>query len=164
MITPRGRQPQREQQSKNFQGQTAADEQDHQPEGDRQHLLQQTDHPTADEVYLRAKSAMPELSMATVYNTLDALVKCGLIKQVNVERTASRYCSNMNEHCHFICEECGSIQDVDFKKDKGKLPLKLPRNLVPTQVDISLRGRCAMCRPLEVPKPKSKLKRGAKDR
>ena len=24
--------------------------------------------------------------MATVYNTLDALVKCGLIKQVNVER------------------------------------------------------------------------------
>ena len=82
-------------------------------------LLQQTDHPTADEVYLRAKSAMPELSMATVYNTLDALVKCGLIKQVNVERTASRYCSNMNEHCHFFCEECGSIHDVDFKKDKG---------------------------------------------
>ena len=65
-------------------------------------LLQQTDHPTADEVYLRAKSAMPELSMATVYNTLDALVKCGLIKQVNVERTASRYCSNMSEHCHFF--------------------------------------------------------------
>ena len=106
-------------------------------------LLQQTDHPTADEVYLRAKSAMPELSMATVYNTLDALVKCGLIKQVNVERTASRYCSNMNEHCHFFCEECGSIHDVDFKKDKGELPLQLPRNLVPTQVDISLRGRCA---------------------
>ena len=53
-------------------------------------LLEQTDHPSADDVYLRAKADMPEISMATVYNTLDALVKCGLIKQVNVERSATR--------------------------------------------------------------------------
>jgi len=106
-------------------------------------LLQQTDHPTADEVYLRAKSVMPDLSMATVYNTLDALVKCDLIKQVNVERSATRYCSNMTEHCHFFCEECGTIHDIDFKKNRGELPLKLPKNLIPTQVDISLRGHCS---------------------
>lgn len=106
-------------------------------------LLNETDHPTADDVYLRAKADMPEISIATVYNTLDALVKCGLIKQVNVERTATRYCSNMKEHCHFICEECGNIHDVDYKKGKDELPLKIPRNLVATQVDISIRGHCS---------------------
>jgi len=105
-------------------------------------LLNQTDHPTADEVYLRAKSEMSELSMATVYNTLDALVKCGLIKQVNVERTATRYCSNLKDHCHFYCEECGSVHDIDMKDGPGKLPVQMPRNLVPTQVDISFRGHC----------------------
>ena len=113
-------------------------------------LLNQTDHPTADDVYLRVKADMPEISMATVYNTLDALVKCNLIKQVNVERSATRYCSNLKEHCHFFCEECGNIHDINFKKDKGVLPLKIPKNLIQTQVDISIRGHCS--NPLECPK------------
>src|SRR4051812_12004154 len=38
-------------------------------------LLHKRDHPTAEEVFLRAKPQMPEISMATVYNCLDALVK-----------------------------------------------------------------------------------------
>ena len=48
----------------------------------RQHvfnvLLRKRDHPTVEEVFLRAKQGMPDISMATVYNCLDALVKCGL--------------------------------------------------------------------------------------
>jgi Fur family peroxide stress response transcriptional regulator len=114
-----------------------------------QTLLNQTDHPTADDVYLRVKADMPEIAMATVYNTLDALVKCGLIKQVNVERSATRYCSNLKDHCHFFCEECGNMHDVDYKNGKGDLPVKIPRGLVPTQVDISIRGHCS--NPLECP-------------
>ena len=34
---------------------------------------------------------MPEISMATVYNCLDALVKCGLVRQVNLDRGATRF-------------------------------------------------------------------------
>src|SRR5687768_7183727 len=64
-------------------------------------LLQKRDHPTAEEVFLRAKHRLPDISMATVYNCLDALVKCGLVKQVNVDRGATRFCPNMHEHCHF---------------------------------------------------------------
>ena len=43
-------------------------------------LLHKRDHPTAEEVFIRAKRAMPEISHATVYNCLDALVKCGLAR------------------------------------------------------------------------------------
>ena len=46
-------------------------------------LLQKRDHPTAEEVFIRAKKTMPDISMATVYNCLDALVKCGLARQVH---------------------------------------------------------------------------------
>jgi len=44
------------------------------------------DHPTAEEVFIRAKREMPDISMATVYNCLDALVECGLARQVTLER------------------------------------------------------------------------------
>ena len=38
-------------------------------------LLQKRDHPTAEEIFIRSKKTMPDISMATVYNCLDALVK-----------------------------------------------------------------------------------------
>ena len=72
-------------------------------------LLEERDHPTAEQVFLRAKNGMPDISMATVYNCLDALVKCGLVKQVSLDRGAMRFCPNMHEHCHFYCESCGEI-------------------------------------------------------
>ncbi len=107
------------------------------------HVLRaQTDHPTADEVYLRSKAEMPEISMATVYNTLDALVKCGLVKQVNVDRAATRYCCNMNDHCHFYCEECGGVHDIQMSGEIRDFPLRMPRDLSARQVDVSIRGAC----------------------
>src|SRR2546428_2832901 len=79
----------------------------------RQHvykvLLGRRDHPTAEEVFIRAKRRMPEISMATVYNCLDALVKSRLVRLVNVNRGATRFCPNMGEHFHFYCEECGEV-------------------------------------------------------
>src|SRR5437763_15467381 len=75
-------------------------------------LLQKRDHPTAEEVFIRAKREMPDISMATVYNCLDALVKCGLARQVTLERGAARFCPNMQEHCHFYCDNCGGVFDI----------------------------------------------------
>jgi len=55
-------------------------------------LLEERDHPSATEVFIRAKKRIPGISLATVYNCLETLVECGLAKQVNVEREATRYC------------------------------------------------------------------------
>src|SRR6266511_4675635 len=79
-------------------------------------LLRERDHPTAEQVFLRAKKVMPDISMATVYNCLDALVKCRLAKEVNLDRGASRYCPNMREHCHFYCATCETVYDIDLPK------------------------------------------------
>ena len=53
-------------------------------------LLQKRDHPTAEEVFIRAKKAMPEISHATVYNCLDALVKSGLTYLNGAEKRLER--------------------------------------------------------------------------
>ncbi|HKS36531.1 MAG TPA: Fur family transcriptional regulator [Verrucomicrobiae bacterium] len=106
-------------------------------------LLHKRDHPTAEEVFFRAKQQMPDISMATVYNCLDALVKCGLVKQVNVDRGATRFCPNMHEHCHFHCDACGGVYDIDLDRTKPQIPL--PRGFRATQFDLSIRGLCPDC-------------------
>src|SRR2546430_17219601 len=80
------------------------------------------DHPTAEQVFMRAKKGMPDISMATVYNCLDALVKCRLVRQVNLDRIAMRYCPNMGEHFHFYCDACGGGFGIDFIPNSQSAP------------------------------------------
>jgi len=108
-------------------------------------LMEERDHPTAEQVFLRAKKSMPEISMATVYNCLDALVTSGLVREVNLDRSAMRYCPNMGEHFHFYCDLCGGVFDIDFTQngDQGALPL--PKGFRPTGYEISVHGSCPKC-------------------
>mgnify|MGYP006106421265 FL=1 len=108
-------------------------------------LLGERDHPTADEVFLRAKHSKPDISMATVYNCLDALVKCDLVKQVNLDRSATRYCPNMGEHAHFQCEECGTITDFEGTAKPKTSGFRVPRGFKVKQVEMSIRGLCREC-------------------
>ena len=62
-------------------------------------LLNKRDHPTADEVFARVKSEMPNISLATVYNCLEFFVQRGLVRQVNFERGATRYLSLIHTRC-----------------------------------------------------------------
>ena len=105
-------------------------------------LLQKRDHPDAEQVFIRAKRARPEISLATVYNCLDALVKCGLARQVTVDRGATRFCPNMHEHGHFHCDACGTVFDVDLS---AELPGILPRGFKPQRYEVAIHGLCAGC-------------------
>jgi Fur family peroxide stress response transcriptional regulator len=105
-------------------------------------LLRKRDHPTAEQVFIRAKRDMPDISMATVYNCLDALVKCGLARQVTLERGAARFCPNMREHCHFYCDACESVFDIDLPAQTG---IALPKGYRAERFDIAIHGRCPAC-------------------
>jgi Fur family peroxide stress response transcriptional regulator len=86
---------------------------------------------------------MPEISHATVYNCLDALVKSGLARQVTVERGATRFCPNMSEHGHFHCSACGTIYDVDLPH---QLPcVVMPKGFKPLKHEVTIHGFCAEC-------------------
>ncbi len=110
-------------------------------------LLADRDHPTATEVFLRAKKRVPTISLATVYNCLETLVECGLAKQVNVEREATRYCPNLSEHGHFVCNSCGIVSDIPVTKG-GSLTqfLKVPSGFIINHSEITLRGTCPACK------------------
>ncbi|MFP4166709.1 MAG: Fur family transcriptional regulator [Opitutales bacterium] len=104
-------------------------------------LLEKRDHPTADEVYDRARESMPGMSLATVYNCLETLVESKLIRQVNFERQPTRFCPNLSQHAHFHCKQTGEVYDVDLPPHLvGELKQMLPEGFEAEQIDISFTG------------------------
>ena len=109
-------------------------------------LMGERDHPTAVEVFTRVRSKVSNISLATVYNCLDTLTACGLVKTVTHEREPARYCPNLDEHAHFFCVSCGSIADIPLRSNQ--LPQdawEFPADFSVTHSDISFSGTCPKC-------------------
>ena len=106
-------------------------------------LSQELDHPTAEGVFNRARKAMPEISLATVYNCLAALVESGMVQQVQFQRGAARFCPNMEEHGHYYCDACGAVFDVALTADSTFMPR--PKGFKIDHYEIAVRGVCAEC-------------------
>jgi len=110
-------------------------------------LMAERDHPTAAEVFIRAKQQMPGISLATVYNCLETMTHSGLVKQVNCDRDASRFCPNLRPHAHFYCSECREIFDIDLLTGSGgNPPWMLPEGSRLDHLDVSMKGVCPSCR------------------
>jgi Fur family peroxide stress response transcriptional regulator len=108
-------------------------------------LVNKRDHPTADEVFSRVKTELPGISLATVYNCLETLVQCGLVRAVNFERTSTRYCPNLTPHAHFHDEQTGATLDVDLPPNLlSDLKAALPPGFDASAVEITFRGSAAL--------------------
>lgn len=77
-------------------------------------LLTSMTHPTADEIYKALEDKFPNMSVATVYNNLRILREIGLVRELTYGDDSSRFDSNMNDHYHIICEDCGKIVDFHY--------------------------------------------------
>ena len=75
-------------------------------------------HFTADELYLEMKKGKSNVSRATVYNSLELLVKCGMLAKRYFGENKTFYESSFNKqnHVHLICKVCGEIIESDNKK------------------------------------------------
>jgi len=76
-------------------------------------LANSKSHPTAEELMDMVREHDPEISQATIYNTLDMLVDCGLIRRrtSSLASGASRYDANTHDHIHVVFND-GKLMDV----------------------------------------------------
>ena len=105
-------------------------------------------HLTAEAVHSRAQSRLPEISLATVYNTLNELVVMGEILEVPAAAGAKRYDPNAHvPHHHLVCTSCGELWDV-MRRSSWPVTLRPTeqRGFEVTGVEIVFRGVCASCR------------------
>ncbi|WP_327068858.1 transcriptional repressor [Kitasatospora sp. NBC_01250] len=105
-------------------------------------------HLTADEVHARAVGLLPEISRATVYNTLGELVSLGEVLEVSTDGRAKRYDPNAHHsHQHLVCSSCGTIRDVHPSGDPlAALPAAERFGFAVSGAEITYRGLCPDCR------------------
>ena len=103
-------------------------------------------HATAEEIFHAVNRSDPRASRATVYNNLHSLAKAGLVREVLGEGKAARFDANLQPHHHFICEGCGTIEDIPwFDLPPGAERSALGRREV-RNYEIVFRGACTRCR------------------
>jgi len=107
-------------------------------------LLEHAQHPTAAEIFEAVNRADPRCSRATTYNNLRDLVEAGLVREVAVEGRAARFDAKGMRHHHFICDHCGSVDDIEWYD----VPIPRSRSLgkrVLRECEVIFRGLCARC-------------------
>ena len=76
-------------------------------------LLEQVNgHPSAQEIYEILRPEYPSLSLATVYNTLESLVKAGAINNLGtVSGGPERFDALTGPHVNLACLRCQKVLD-----------------------------------------------------
>lgn len=75
-------------------------------------LLGTDSHPTADDVFTSVRGQIPDISLATVYKSLETLVSCGLASKLTYGDGSARYDGRTDPHPHARCLDCGAVLDV----------------------------------------------------
>lgn len=117
-------------------------------------LTQSRCHPTADELFTQVKSNVAGISLATVYNTLDAFCAAGLIQKLRDagNNGSARYDAHVDNHTHLRDLTTGEVADAP--DDVSEMILKhLPDKVIADlekrigfdvqQIQIELVGRFA---------------------
>ena len=117
-------------------------------------LLQHHDHPSPDAVYRAARRAVPALSLATVYKTLDVFDRVGLARVVNPLHAEARYDARVDHHHHLVCVRCKRLDDVEASLLRAQVPRTLEAIGLPEAArrdfdvvdwQITFRGLCRAC-------------------
>ena len=105
-------------------------------------------HPTASRIYAELATVHPEISRATVYNTLNALQELGALVEISFGDGHTHYETNPAPHVNLVCLRCHKITDVPIAP-----PLEGPdaelwhqSGFWPVAVKMEVYGFCAECR------------------
>ena len=76
-------------------------------------------HLTADAIYEMLKKDNPNLSLGTVYRNLSQLADHDMIRKVSIPGYPDRFDGTLEDHFHFLCLECGEVQDLFIQEVYG---------------------------------------------
>lgn len=103
-------------------------------------------HPTAEELYIKLKTANQNLGLATVYRNLNQLAEKGEIKRIDGLSGKTHFDHNNHEHFHMICIECGKIVDLPAETAESlKKTLSSQNEFKILSYDIAVRVICKNC-------------------
>ena len=106
-------------------------------------------HFEADELLFKMKDKKVKISRATVYRTLELLVKSGMVRRVHLgeDHYHYEYVSGNSHHDHLICTTCGSVIEFhDPSLEARQLEICERKKFTPTFHNLQILGICDACR------------------
>lgn len=79
-----------------------------------EYVLFTDEHPSAEQIYQRVRGRLPVLSKATVYNTLNLLVRKGLLRELTLAEGHVVFDPRVEPHHHFVDDETREVRDVPW--------------------------------------------------
>ena len=111
------------------------------------HLCAVETHPTADDVFTAVRVTIPDISLATVYKSLETLVGCGLAAKLSYGDGSARYDGRLDPHHHARCLDCDVVIDVPGQLDGDVLGALGPVHGFGVEgYRLELVGHCDACR------------------
>jgi Fe2+ or Zn2+ uptake regulation protein len=110
-------------------------------------LMGTESHPTADDVFTSVRHEIPDISLATVYKSLETLVSCGLAIKLTYGDGSARYDGRTDQHHHARCLRCGRVTDVPATIDAAALAGQIQpgRGFIVEGYRLELVGYCRDC-------------------
>ena len=108
-------------------------------------LLANHSHPTAEQVLTYVRDVMPDLSTATVYNTLHELEEIGVLRELDLGLRERRYDVNTGGHAHLVCLGCERVEDVPYDSNVLTLSPQHAHGFQVVDHSIIFRGYCPAC-------------------
>lgn len=106
-------------------------------------------HFEADELLGRMKEKSLKISRATVYRTLELLVKSGMVRRVHLGEDHYHYehVSGNSHHDHLICTTCGEVIEFhDELLERRQIEICEKKKFTPTFHNLQILGICGSCR------------------
>ncbi|CAG0995338.1 Peroxide-responsive repressor PerR [Anaerolineae bacterium] len=75
-------------------------------------LMQDVSHPSPDRLYRRIKRSHPTISHATVYTTLEAFARHGIIARLTPLHETVRFDPITRPHHHIVCVSCKKVTNL----------------------------------------------------
>lgn len=110
------------------------------------YLITERNHPTAEMIFNALKSTDANLSLATVYNTLDLFITHHLVVNLPGNDDKQHFDYFAHPHYHVICSECGRIEDVfDFSFEPLLKHAQTNTNYQINHAAVEVFGLCPSC-------------------
>ena len=109
-------------------------------------LVSRGDHPSPEMLYEAVRERLPNLSLATVYKTVDTLQELGLVQPVSPLHERIRLDPNMEPHHHLVCVRCKAVVDVDAEVvERLRLPPPARHGFRVFGASVQFSGLCPDC-------------------
>ena len=105
-------------------------------------------HFEADELLFKMKQKNVKISRATVYRTLELLVKSGLVRRVHLGEDHYHYehVRGDSHHDHLVCTTCGTVIEFhDADLERRQLEICERKKFLPTFHNLQILGICDAC-------------------